>query len=100
MIVGVAYLALQVVTVGVLGTGRPDSQVPLIDLVALTFPGVGPVVVAVIAAIVAVGVLNAYIPAFANLAASLGRDGHLPRWLREGRRRAAACRAERSCSRS
>ena len=33
---------------------------------------------------VAVGVLNAYIPAFANLAASLGRDGHLPRWFAKG----------------
>jgi amino acid efflux transporter len=84
VVVGLAYLALQVVTVGVLGSGRPDSQVPLIDLVAVTVPGVGPIVVALIAAVVAVGVLNAYIPAFANLAASLGRDGHLPRWFAKG----------------
>ena len=84
VVVGISYLALQVVTVGVLGSGRPDSQVPLIDLVALTLPGVGPIVVAVIAGVVAVGVLNAYIPAFANLAASLGRDGHLPRWFAKG----------------
>ncbi len=34
VIVGVAYLSLQVVTVGALGSGKPDSQVPLIDLVA------------------------------------------------------------------
>ena len=84
VIVGVAYLSLQVVTVGALGSGKPDSQVPLIDMVALNFPGVGPVVVAVIAAIMAVGVLNAYIPAFANLAASLGRDGHLPKFFAKG----------------
>ena len=84
VVVGVSYLALQVVTVGVLGSGRSHSQVPLIDLVALTVPGVGPIVVAVIATVVAVGVLNAYIPAFANLAASLGRDGHLPRWFAKG----------------
>jgi amino acid efflux transporter len=84
VIVGVAYLSLQIVTVGALGSGTPDSQVPLIDLVALTVPGVGPVVVAVVAAIMAVGVLNAYIPAFANLAASLGRDGHLPRFFAKG----------------
>ena len=37
-----------------------------------------------IAAIVVVGVLNAYLPAFANLGASLGRDGHLPRWFARG----------------
>lgn len=84
VVVGAAYLALQVVTVGGLGSGKPHSFVPLIDLVAVTVPGVGPIVVAVIAAVVVVGVLNAYIPAFANLAASLGRDGHLPRFFAKG----------------
>jgi amino acid efflux transporter len=84
VVVGLAYLALQVVTVGSLGAGRPDSQVPLIDLAALSDPVAGPIVVAVIAAVVVVGVLNTYVPAFANLAASLGRDGHLPRWVAKG----------------
>ena len=82
VVVGVAYLALQIVTVGV-GVAA-DSKVPLIDLVAVTVPDVGPTIVAIIAGVVAVGVLNAYIPAFANLAASLGRDGHLPRWFAKG----------------
>lgn len=84
IVVGAAYLALQVVTVGVLGSGGASSVVPLIDLVAVSIPDVGPAVVATIAAIVAIGVLNTYVPAFANLAASLGRDGHLPRWLAKG----------------
>lgn len=84
VVVGLAYLALQFVTVAVLGANSEFSQVPLIDLVAITVPGIGPIVVAVIAAVVAIGVLNAYIPAFGNLAASLGRDGHLPRWLAKG----------------
>ena len=85
VVVGLSYLILQVVTVGVAaGSVSGSSQVPLIDLVAVTVPGVGPIVVAVIAAVVAVGVLNAYIPAFANLGASLGRDGHLPRFLAKG----------------
>lgn len=84
VVVGAAYLALQWVTVGVLGDRPPGSSVPLIDLVDVTVPVVGPIVVAVIAAVVAVGVLNAYVPAFANLAASLGRDGHLPRWFAKG----------------
>lgn len=84
VVVGLAYLALQFVTVGVLGAAEEFSQVPLIDLVAVTVPGIGPVIVAVIAAVVAIGVLNAYIPAFGNLAASLGRDGHLPRWFAKG----------------
>jgi amino acid efflux transporter len=83
-VVGVAYLALQVATVGVLGAGGDSSTVPLIDLVAITLPGFGPLVVGMIAAIVVIGVLNAYLPAFANLGASLGRDGHLPRWFARG----------------
>ncbi|WP_168200342.1 amino acid permease [Protaetiibacter larvae] len=83
-VVGAAYLALQFVTVGVLGAGGSSSAVPLIDLVAVNLPGLGPAVIGGIATLVVLGVLNAYIPAFANLAASLGRDGHLPRWLAKG----------------
>jgi len=83
-VVGAAYLALQVATVAVLGAAGGSSSVPLIDLVAGTLPGIGPLVVGVIAGIVVVGVLNAYLPAFANLGASLGRDGHLPRWMAKG----------------
>jgi amino acid efflux transporter len=83
-VVGVAYLALQIATIAVLGADEPSSAVPLIDLVAITLPGVGPLIVGIIAGIVVVGVLNAYLPAFANLGASLGRDGHLPRWFAKG----------------
>ena len=83
-VVGLAYLALQLVTVGVLGTNAGGSAVPLLDLVAATAPDFATVAVAAIAIIVTVGVLNAYLPAFANLGASLGRDGHLPRWIAKG----------------
>jgi amino acid efflux transporter len=84
VIVGAGYLALQVVTVGVLGDRAGDGQVPLVDLVATTVPGVGPVLVALVAAIVTVGVLNAYLPAFGKLGAALGRDGDLPRYFAKG----------------
>jgi amino acid efflux transporter len=84
VVVGVAYLALQVVTIAVLGNSAANSAVPLVDLVATTAPGVGPAVVAVIATVVAVGVLNAYLGAFAKLGAALGRDGDLPKWLAQG----------------
>lgn len=83
-VVGAAYIALQFATVAVLGAEGDSSTVPLIDLVAITLPGFGPLIVGTIAAIVVVGVLNAYLPAFANLGASLGRDGHLPRWMAKG----------------
>ncbi|WP_157981672.1 APC family permease [Protaetiibacter intestinalis] len=83
-VVGLAYLSLQVVTVGVFGSGGARSEVPLIDLVAINWPDFGPAVVGGIATVIVLGVLNAYVPAFANLAASLGRDGHLPRWFAKG----------------
>jgi amino acid efflux transporter len=84
VVVGAAYLALQIVTVGVTTSSTHGGRVPLIDLISVSVPGVGPIVVAVIAAVVSVGVLNAYVPAFGNLAASLGRDGDLPRWFAKG----------------
>jgi len=84
VVVGAAYIALQVATVLVLGTEGHSGVVPLLDLVAVTLPGIGPAIVAAIAVIVVVGVLNVYVPAFANLAASLGRDGDLPRALGKG----------------
>ena len=83
-VVGLAYLALQFATVGVVGASATAGSVPLIDLVSVTLPGYGPVVVAVIATVVVIGVANAYFPAFANLGASLGRDGDLPRWFAKG----------------
>jgi len=82
--VGIAYLALQIVTVGVLGENAADSDTPLVALVAGSLPGAGPAFVAVIATVVTVGVLNTYLGAFAKLGASLGRDGDLPRWMAAG----------------
>jgi amino acid efflux transporter len=84
VVVGAAYLALQYVTIAVLGESAGQGQVPLLDLVASNTLGVGPVFVAVIAAVVALGVLNVYLGAFAKLGASLGRDGDLPRWMAPG----------------
>lgn len=84
VIVGVGYLALQFVTVAVLGDRAGASQVPLLDLVESTAPGIGSVLVAIVAAIVTVGVVNAYLPAFGKLGAALGRDGDLPRFLAKG----------------
>ncbi|WP_232498132.1 APC family permease [Agromyces humatus] len=84
VVVGAGYLALQFVTVAVLGDRAGEGQVPLLDLVETTAPGVGPVFVAIIAAIVTLGVMNAYLPAFGKLGAALGRDGDLPRFFAKG----------------
>lgn len=84
VVVGVGYLALQIVTVGVLGDRAGQGVVPLIDLVDVVLPGIGPAIVATIAVIVTTGVMNAYLPAFGNLGAALGRDGDLPRFFAKG----------------
>jgi amino acid efflux transporter len=84
VVVGAGYLALQFVTVAVLGDNAGDGQVPLLDLVETTAPGIGTVLVAVVAAIVTLGVMNAYLPAFGKLGAALGRDGDLPRFFAKG----------------
>jgi len=81
--VGVAYLALQFSTVAVLGS-RSTSNVPLLVLVSKSAPGYGAWIIAVIALIVTIGVLNAYLPAMAKLGSALGRDGHFPRWIARG----------------
>jgi amino acid efflux transporter len=82
VVVGVSYLALQIVTVLVGASG--EGVVPLYDLVSQTIPGFGPAIVTAVAMIVILGVLNVYVPAFGNLVASLGRDGDLPRWFAKG----------------
>ncbi|WP_426623083.1 APC family permease [Leifsonia sp. McL0607] len=92
VIVSVAYLAIQTVTVTVLGSAATASAVPLLDLVDAATGSGGGVVVAVIAAIVVTGVFNAYLAAFSKLGAAMGRDGDLPRWFGRGAENGAVAR--------
>lgn len=92
VIVSVAYLAIQTVTVTVLGGAAGTSAVPLLDLVDAAAGSGGGVVVAVIAAIVVTGVFNAYLAAFSKLGAAMGRDGDLPRWFGRGAENGAVAR--------
>jgi amino acid efflux transporter len=92
VIVSVAYLAIQTVTVTVLGSAATTSAVPLLDLVEVATGSGGGVVVAVIAAIVVTGVFNAYLAAFSKLGAAMGRDGDLPRWFGRGAENGAVAR--------
>ncbi|WP_025158099.1 APC family permease [Leifsonia aquatica] len=92
VIVSVAYLAVQTVTVLVLGDAASTSEVPLLDLVSAATGTGGGVVVAVIAAIVVTGVFNAYLAAFSKLGAAMGRDGDLPRWFGRGVENGAVAR--------
>lgn len=82
--VGLGYLSLQFVVVAVLGTEAGTSDVTLLALVAKSAPGIGPAIIAAIAIVVCLGVLNTYVGAFSKLGAALGRDGDLPRWFAKG----------------
>lgn len=84
VVTGACYLVLQVVTVGALGDTAGDGAVPLLELARLGPGGFGPAAVGAIAAIVALGVMNAYLAAFAKLGASLAANGDLPRWFAAG----------------
>jgi amino acid efflux transporter len=84
VVVGASYLALQVVTVAVLGSDGAASTTPMLDMVALAAPGIGPAIVTLVAVVVSLGVLNLYFGAFAKLGAALARDGDLPRWFAPG----------------
>ncbi len=84
VVTGLAYLLLQVVTVGVLGEHAGDGAVPLLALADAVAPGVGPTAVGVIAAIVVLGVMNAYLAAFGKLGASLAVTRDLPRFFAPG----------------
>jgi amino acid efflux transporter len=84
VVTGLAYLLLQVVTVGVLGEHAGDGAVPLLSLADAVAPGFGPTAVGAVAAIVVLGVMNAYLAAFGKLGASLATSGDLPRFLSPG----------------
>lgn len=84
VVTGACYLILQIVTVGALGASAGDGQVPLLELAALRSPGIGSAAVGAIAGIVALGVMNAYLAAFAKLGASLAANRDLPSWFAAG----------------
>ena len=84
VVTGACYLVLQVVTVGALGDSAGEGAVPLLELARLGSPGLGAAAVGAIAAIVALGVMNAYLAAFAKLGASLALNRDLPRWFASG----------------
>ncbi|MDR6866381.1 amino acid efflux transporter [Microbacterium resistens] len=95
---GASYLALQVVTVGALGDAAGRGDVVLLDLARAGDLGAAPVLIGAVAGIVAVGVLNVYLSAFAKLGASLASTGDLPRALAKGVENGAVPRRALACT--
>ncbi|WP_199514431.1 APC family permease [Nucisporomicrobium flavum] len=78
LIVGVLYLAVAATSVLVLGPAIGDSPAPLADLLAVGVGGPVRVVTAVVAVLLTIGAVNAYLAGASRLGAALARDGALP----------------------
>jgi amino acid efflux transporter len=77
-VVGVLYLAVAATSVLVLGPGLGDSPAPLADLLAVGVGGPVRAVTAVVAVLLTIGAVNAYLAGASRLGAALARDGALP----------------------
>ncbi|GAA1894413.1 APC family permease [Streptantibioticus ferralitis] len=84
VIVGVLYLSLATVTVLALGSTAGASTTPLASLLQTGLGGYGADVASVVAVLITLGTINAYVASTAKLGAALARDGALPRRLASG----------------
>jgi hypothetical protein len=88
-VVVVLYLGLAVATVGVLGTAAP-SDVPLADLMAAGLGAPGRTATALLAVLLTMGAMNAYVAGATKLAGALAAEGAAPAALARPRRALAA----------
>jgi amino acid efflux transporter len=78
VLVGGLYLAVAATSVLVLGPALGDSRAPLADLLAVGVGGPVRAVTAVVAVLLTIGAVNAYLAGASRLGAALARDGALP----------------------
>ncbi len=88
VLIGVLYLAVATTSVLVLGPALGSSRAPLADLLAAGVGGPVRMVTAVVAVLLTVGAVNAYLAGASQLGAALARDGALPARLAGTPRRA------------
>src|SRR4029450_5118783 len=77
-VVGSLYLAVAATSVLVLGPALGSSPAPLADLLAVGVGGPVRGVTAVVAVLLTVGAVNAYLAGASRLGVALARDGALP----------------------
>jgi amino acid efflux transporter len=86
VVVGVLYLAVAATSVLVLGPALAGSPAPLADLLATGVGGPVRVLTAIVAVLLTLGAVNAYLAGGSRLGAALARDGALPSFLGTPRR--------------
>jgi amino acid efflux transporter len=77
-VVGALYLAVAATSVLVLGPALGSSPAPLADLLAVGVGGPVRVMTAVVAVLLTIGAVNAYLAGASRLGVALARDGALP----------------------
>lgn len=88
VLVGLLYLAIAVTSVLVLGPALGSSPAPLADLLAAGVGGPVRILTAIVAVLLTVGAVNAYLAGASQLGAALTRDGALPAGMGRTPRRA------------
>ncbi|MEU4217025.1 amino acid permease [Actinoplanes sp. NPDC026623] len=78
LIVGVLYLAVAATSVLVLGPAAGSSPAPLADLLAVGVGGPVRPLTAIVAVLLTIGAVNAYLAGASRLGVALTRDGALP----------------------
>jgi amino acid efflux transporter len=78
LLVGILYLAVAVTSVLVLGPALGGSSAPLADLLATGIGGPVRIITAVVAVLLTVGAVNAYLAGGTQLGVALARDDALP----------------------
>jgi amino acid efflux transporter len=78
VVVGALYLAIAATSVLVLGPALAGSSAPLADLLAVGVGGPVRAITAVVAVLLTVGAVNAYLAGASRLGVALARDGALP----------------------
>src|SRR3954454_3231895 len=78
VVVGVLYLAVAATSVLVLGPALGGSTAPLADLLAVGVGGPVRLVTAIVAVLLTIGAVNAYLAGASRLGVALARDGALP----------------------
>jgi amino acid efflux transporter len=78
VVVGVLYLSVAATSVLVLGPALGASQAPLADLLAAGVGGPVREITAVVAVLLTIGAVNAYLAGASRLGVALARDGALP----------------------
>jgi amino acid efflux transporter len=83
-VVGVLYLSLVLVVIGVLGDDAGHSPAPLTALLRIGLGDGARPVTAAVAVLLSLGALNTFVAGAARLGAALGRGGFAPRVLARG----------------